>query len=150
MHRQHNAGAFLDRAEDLAPLMPKARHLLELRRAVMQLLPDSLSRLCVVANDRQGRVVIFAENSAVAAKLKLLAPALRNRLSEAGRQVTSVVIEVQPPAPPERAQIPREPPPSDAAAEIAKLAERIADPALKQALLRLASRAGKKNRPGNR
>ncbi len=141
MHSQHNAGAFLDRAEEVGSLMPKARRLLRLRQALAQALPESLSRSCTVANARQGRIVVFAESSAVAAKLKLLAPALRNRLLQTGEQVTSVIIEVQPPAPggpppPEEKMLTRE-----AASELEALAARMPDSKLKTALLKLAGRA---------
>ena len=142
---QRSAGDFLDRAEDVGPLMPKARHLLELRQAVMQLLPESLSRFCTVANDRQGRLVIFAGSSVIAAKLKLLAPTLRNQLCEAGRQVTSVTIEVQPPAPgpQEKVHKPQHKPTISptAAAEVSKLSERVSDPQMREVLRSLAGRA---------
>ncbi len=141
MHSQHNAGAFLDRAEEVGALMPKARRLLRLRQALVQMLPESLSRSCTLANERQGRIVLFAESSAVAAKLKLLAPALRNRLLQTGEQVTSVIIEVQPPAPggpppPEEKMLTRE-----AASELEALAARMPDSKLKTALKSLAGRA---------
>ena len=144
MHSQHNAGAFLDRAEDIGPLMPKARHLLELRRAVTKLLPPSLARCCTVANDRQGKVILFAESNAIAAKLKLLAPALRNRLSETGQQVTSVVIEVQPPAPQGPARLRKPHLTTEAAAALEELSNRVPDEGLKSALRLLASRGDKK------
>jgi hypothetical protein len=142
MRSQHNPGEFLDHAENIGSLMPKARHLLELRRAVLQLLPESLSRSCTVANDRQGRLVIFAESSAIAAKLKLLAPALRNRLLEIGQQITSVVIEVQPPPPRANAQLHKPVLTPAAAAALSDLCDRMTDPALKEVLRTLASRAG--------
>jgi len=141
MHPQHNAGAFLDRAEEVGSLMPKARRLLRLRQALAPLLPESLSRYCTVANARQGRVVLFAESSAVAAKLKLLAPTLRNRLLQTGEEVTSVVIEVQPPAAREGAQPHKSVLTARAAEELRALAERMPESRLKAALTTLAGRA---------
>ena len=141
MHSQHNAGELLDRAEDIASLMPKARHLLKLRRAVLQLLPESLARSCTVANARQGRLVIYADSSAIAAKLKLLAPTLRNQLLEIGEQVTSVVVEVQSSAPPRCAVVHGQVMTPAAAAAIETLSERIPESELKSALRTLASRA---------
>ena len=141
MHSQQNAGAFLDQAEDIGSLMPKARHLLRLRRAVMQLLPESLSGSCSVANARQGKIVLFAQSSAVAAKLKLLAPTLRDRLLEVGEQVTSVVIEVQPPDVRECAKSNASVLTPGAAAALEQLSDRIAESPLKSVLRVLASRA---------
>ena len=138
MHSQQHAGAFLDRADDLG-LVSKAKRLLELRQAVTTLLPGSLSRSCTVANARQGRVVIFAESSVVAAKLKLLLPALRNQLVEAGQDVTAVVVEVQPPT--RRASTgpsPRQMSAS-AAAALQELSQSLPDSPLAQALSRLAA-----------
>jgi hypothetical protein len=141
MHSRHNAGAFLDRAEDIGGLMPKARQLLLLRRAIQKLLPEGLSRSCTVANARQGRIVMFAENSVAAAKLKLLVPALRNQLLQAGQEVTSVVVEVQPPSGP-RAQAPDKPKLSPAAAEaLSALARRLPESRLSRVLDDLASRS---------
>jgi len=140
MHSQHNAGAFLDRSEDVGPLMSKARQLLELRRAVSQLLPEGLSRSCTVANARQGRVVMFAENSVVAAKLKLLIPALRNQLLEAGQEVTSVVVEVQPPAGKPAATVKKHRPSPAAAESLSRLSGTLPDSPLRDILDELASR----------
>ncbi len=141
MQSQHNAGAFLDRAEEVGALMPKARRLLRLRQALIRMLPESLSRSCTLANERQGRIVIFAESSAVAAKLKLLAPALRNRLLQTGEQVTSVIIEVQPPARPQDAPPEEKVLTPQAASELEALAAQMPESKLRTAIKTLAGRA---------
>lgn len=97
MHSQRNAGDFLDRAEEAGALLPKARRLLDLRRILLKALPSNLARSCSVANASQGKIVLFAENSAIAAKLKLLAPALQDHFLKSGVEATSVVVHVQPP-----------------------------------------------------
>lgn len=76
--------------------MPQAKRLLELRQALLEFLPKSLAGSATVANYRQGKIVIFAANSAIAAKLKLLGPALMDRFIMRGLQVTALNIEVQP------------------------------------------------------
>lgn len=83
-------------------LMPQAQRLMELRRIAAGALPGNLLRSCSIANYKQGKVVIFAENSAVAAKLKLLAPTLRDHFMKSAIEVTGIDVEVQPtnPAPP--------------------------------------------------
>jgi hypothetical protein len=95
MHSK-NLDAYLDQAGGINALMPQAKRLLELRQVLLETLPTPLAELANVANFRQGKVVIFAANSAIAAKLKLLGPGLRDRLVERGLQVTALEIEVQP------------------------------------------------------
>ncbi|MCC6474978.1 MAG: DUF721 domain-containing protein [Burkholderiales bacterium] len=99
MHSRRTAADFLKQADQAAALLPKAVRILELREALLDALPQSLARSCSIANVKQGKVVIFAVNSASAAKLKLMAPLLCQRLSRPGREVTSVIIHAQPPAP---------------------------------------------------
>src|SRR5215470_13158402 len=93
----HKPDALLSGSDGIPALMPQARRLLELRRLLASLLPDSLARCCAVANYKHGKLVLFAENNAVAAKLRLLSPTLRDRLSDRGVQVTEMDIGVQPP-----------------------------------------------------
>jgi hypothetical protein len=140
MHSQHNAGAFLDRAGDIGQLMSKARELLELRRAVVRLLPDGLSRSCTVANARQGKVVIYANSSVAAAKLKLVLPALRNQLLEAGQHVTALTVEVQPPAR-QHSTVEKPQLTKGAAESLSRAADALPDSDLKKILRELASRA---------
>jgi hypothetical protein len=97
MHSQRNAGALLDQADGASSLMPKAKRLLELRRILLRSLPPQLAKACSIANATQGKIVLFAENSVIAAKLKLLAPSLRDQFLKAGVEATSVVVHVQAP-----------------------------------------------------
>jgi hypothetical protein len=100
MHPQNmhikNPCAFLTQAEGIASLMPQARRLLELRGIFAAILPRALADSCSIANCKQGKVVVFAPNGAVAAKLNLLRPTLLDRLSQRGIEVTGLDIRVQP------------------------------------------------------
>ena len=89
-------------ATGIQSLMPQAEYLLRLRKILAEALPPNLRRSCTIANYMQGKVVIFAENSAAAAKLKLLLPELQNLLTKRGVQVTGIGIRVQPKEPVER------------------------------------------------
>jgi hypothetical protein len=91
-----NPCAYLTQPDGIASLMPQARRLIELRGILAAALPESLARSCSVANYKQGRIVIFAANSAVAAKLKLLSPALSEELSKRAVEVTGLEVRVQP------------------------------------------------------
>ena len=95
MHSK-NLDAYLVHADGINSLLPQAKRLLELRQVLLDALPVPLADSATVANYRQGKIVIFAANSAIAAKLKLLGPALKNRFAALGLQVTALEIEVQP------------------------------------------------------
>ena len=95
MHSK-NLDAYLAQADGINALMPQAKRLLELRHILLEILPDTLADCATVANYRQGKIVIFATNSAIAAKLKLMGPALVDRFVSRGLQVTALNIEVQP------------------------------------------------------
>src|SRR5436309_2208188 len=91
-----NPYAFLNQPDGIAPLMPQARRLIELREILAGVLPESLARCCSIANYKQGKVVIFAANGATAAKLKLMLPTLSEQLSKRGIEVTGLEVCVQP------------------------------------------------------
>ncbi len=95
MHSK-NLDAYLVQADGINSLMPQAKRLLELRQILLEVLPKPLAEFATVANYRQGKIVIFAANAAIAAKLKLLGPAIKDRFVTRGLQVTSLEIEVQP------------------------------------------------------
>ena len=95
MHSK-NLDAYLVQTEGINSLLPQAKRLLELRQVLLDALPEPLADSATVANYRQGKIVIFAANSAIAAKLKLLSPTLKNRFAALGLQVTALEIEVQP------------------------------------------------------
>ena len=95
MHSK-NLSAYLNSAAGIAGLMPQAERLIELRRLYKTLVPQQLLRSSSIVNYKQQKVVIFAENNAVAAKLKLLTPRLVSDFSKCGVETTGIRIEVQP------------------------------------------------------
>lgn len=95
MHSK-NLSAFLVQAEGINALMPQAKRLLALRQVLRDSLPEPLGKNSTVANYRQGRLVLYAANAAIAAKIKLLRPALVARYASMGLEVTAMDIEVQP------------------------------------------------------
>ena len=94
MHSQ-NIAAYLDNSEGIGSLMPQAARLLELRRQLSEFLPKPLAKSCEIANYKQGKVVIFAENGAIAAKLAHYRPKLINLFSARGIEVTAIEVTVQ-------------------------------------------------------
>lgn len=140
-------GEFLLQGDDSNSLISHANFLLELRRIVIPLLPGEFARYCSIANYKDGKLVIFADNNAVAAKLRLLAGGLPRKISshlqQTGRQVTAVVIEVQPRVRPptvSRQALPISP---RGAQDILDLSTQVVDIKLKSVLESLASRARK-------
>jgi hypothetical protein len=88
-------GEYLELADGTSRLVPQVARLLRIRQRLSEVLPDTLWRSCAVANYKQGVVVIFAGNHAVAAKLRLCAPRITETLGALGYQVTKIKVEVQ-------------------------------------------------------
>ena len=125
-------------------LMPHAEQVMSLRQILASVLPANLRRSCEIANYSQGKVVIFAENSAIAAKLKLMAPTLVRDLSKRVAQVTAIEVRVQPRTTTEHAVIRRELT-DEAVQSLRKLGDQLSDSELKNAVLRFADRNVKKH-----
>jgi hypothetical protein len=134
----HKPDALLSETGGIPALMPQARRLLELRQILASLLPAALARACTVANYKQGKLVLFAENNAVAAKLKLISPTLRERLSDRGVQVTEMDIGVQAPEATQEKPEKSTKLSGSAVASLAELAAQLPDSPLKQRVAALA------------
>ena len=147
MHSK-NIRAYLDSAAGIAGLLPQAERVIELRRIYSELVPQQLLRSSAIVNYRQKNVVIFAENNAVAAKLRLLSPRLVNDFSKYGVEVTGIRIEVQPRQEPAKEIMPKRAKLSRAGAEsVQALARQLPDSKLKETLTRMAALAGSAQNP---
>jgi hypothetical protein len=134
----HKPDALLSGSDGIPALMPQAWRLLELRQLLASLLPEPFARSCTVANYKSGKLIVFAENNAVAAKLRLLSPTIRDRLSNRGVQVTELDISVQAPEatqekPEKAARLS-----GSAVASLADLASQLPDSPLKQCVALMA------------
>ena len=83
----------------LQPVVAKAREINALSKLCFDFLPTGLARQVRAVNLRDQQLVLLAASPAAAAKLKLLAEALRKYLLEQGAEVNSVSVRVQPGAP---------------------------------------------------
>lgn len=138
MHSK-NLRAYLDSA--IAGLLPQAERLIELRHVYSKLVPQQLLRSSAIVNYRQQKVVIFADNNAIAAKLRLLTPRLVEDFSKCGVEVTGIRIEVQPRQAPTEEKLAKRAQLSPAGAESLKtLARQLPDSKLKQTLAGMARR----------
>lgn len=141
MHSK-NLRAYLDSAAGIAALLPQAERLLELRRIYSKAVPEQLLRSSSVVNYRQQQVVIFAENNAVAAKLRLLSPRLVNDFLKCGVEITGIRLEVQPRQAPGKDLMHKRAMLSRAGAEsLDALARQLPDSRLKQALAQMVARS---------
>src|SRR4026207_2105230 len=135
-----NPCAFLNQPDGIATLMPQAKRLIELREILATLLPESLARYCSIANYKQGKVVIFAANGAIAAKLKLMLPTLSEQLSKRGTEVTGLEVLVQPLKSDPQAIEKSSKIGLEAALVLTQLCEQLPDSELKTVLGKLATR----------
>ena len=129
----------LDENNDLKPLAARLAHIKRLQRRYRTLAPERLadsSRVCAVDGTT---VVICADNGAVAAALRHLAPrmleGLRSSKHPRDQELNSIRVEVQVKAPaPKARSTPRAPMPRD---KLAKVADALGESPLKQALERM-------------
>lgn len=142
MHTK-NPCAFLADSDGIASLMPQAKRLLELRAAFAAMLPKPLAQSCSVANYKQGKIIVFAANSAVAAKLKLMRPTLLEQLAKRANEVTGMEVQVQPPSHERQAIEKSSKISQDAAENLDRLCTQLPDSELKNAIGRIAHRGRK-------
>jgi hypothetical protein len=135
-----NPCAFLNQSDGIAPLMPQAKRLIELREILAAVLPESLARCCSIANYKQGKVVIFATNGAIASKLKLMLPTLLEQLSRRAMEVTGLEVCVQPLNSDSQLVEKSAKMSQEAALELTRLCEQLPDSELKIALEKFAAR----------
>ena len=133
--------AYLDSTAGIAALLPQAERLIELRRIYSEIAPQQLLGSSSIVNYKQQTVVIFAENNAIAAKLKLLSPRLVKDFSKRGVEVTGIRLEVQPRENPRETLAAKQARLSAAGAEsLEALARRLPDSELKQAVMDMVQR----------
>ena len=88
-------GLLIDRLPQLQGLNRQVRRLLALQDILNEVLPESLASSTTVALSATDELILFAENGAVAAKLKQLAPRILNFFREKRQEVTAIRVQVQ-------------------------------------------------------
>ena len=86
----------LNADETMARLTAHAGRLLKLQQIIGATIPSALAKSCRVANYKLGVLIIHADNGAVAAKIRQMAPTLGEELRSRGTEVTEIRIKVQP------------------------------------------------------
>jgi hypothetical protein len=91
----HTIGKLLSTTEELQALQARTGRLLQLQTLYFRSAPRELATSSRVKSYRAGTLFVFADNSAVAAKLKQLAPRLLGSIRKIEADVTAIHIQVQ-------------------------------------------------------
>jgi hypothetical protein len=85
----------LARSGELRAVSVQAQRLAKLQQVLLEALPSPLNRSARVSTFRAGRLVVLADNAAIAAKLRQMAPRLLRVVKERENQVTGIHVDVQ-------------------------------------------------------
>jgi hypothetical protein len=130
---------------DLKSLARQAQRLRDLEQFLVEALPSALASASRVANLRAGTLVVLADNAAVGAKLRQLAPRLILHLNKRGFEVTVVQVDVQVKVHKikDEDDVTKRLLPPDAIQDFERLSEGLRDSPLKTAVARLVARRRK-------
>jgi hypothetical protein len=129
-------GALLGATGELKALVQKTQRLGEWHKRYADLAPPGLAQSSHVAGFRSGTLVLWADNAAVAAKLKQLTPRLMTALNKQANEITAIRVQVQPVRVTRRAEKKRALSglPPKAVEEFAKLSASVSESPLKHAI----------------
>jgi len=135
---EKRVGLLIDTLPELRALNREIRQLTGLQRALAEVLPHNLAAFATVASVNAAEMILFADNGAVAAKLRQMTPRILTSLRDRGYEITGIRLQVQVgirdnPLPPKQIFISAE-----ARNVIDSLTERLDSSPLKSALKRLA------------
>jgi hypothetical protein len=141
-------GDVIARSGDLKTLARQAQRLRDLEQLLFESTPVALARASRVANLKAGTLMVLADNAAVAAKLRQLAPRLLLHLNKRGFEVTVLRVEVQVKAHKIKAEddVTKRSLPPDAIKDFARLSDSLPESPLKSAVARLVARGRRGSR----
>ncbi len=87
---------YLENDASTGRVLSHARLLLKLSRRFEAIAPSGLRHAAHVANYKSGKIVIHAENGAVAAKIRQMSQRLANELSIGSTECSGIDVKVQP------------------------------------------------------
>ena len=135
---------FLSRNDGGAHVLAHARLLRKLDRLFTAALPGALRRVARVANYRSGTVVIHAEHSAAASKIRQLGQRLCAEMAKCGAECNALEVKVQPAQLHDQSSTCTLKPLSGAACgSLEEVAAKLPDGPLQRALRQLIARAAK-------
>jgi hypothetical protein len=137
--RARSIAHVLDASPELGRFMPLVDRLVALRVAVRAAMPRELAEAAEVVALKDDVVSILADNAAIAAKLRMLEPALVRACRVAAPQVTAMRVRVRIGVPPRRTVgVKRARLDAGAAAALAQLADTLPPSPLRDAVARLS------------
>lgn len=135
---------YLDSDAAAGRIMAHARLLLKLSRRFEAVAPAGLRHAAHVANYKSGKIIIHADNGAVAAKIRQLSQRLSDELSKGGTECSGIEVKVQPRQIPSQSTSSTQKPLSGKAIGMLRSAsENMPKGALREALERLLERSAK-------
>jgi hypothetical protein len=130
--------AFFKGSAELRSIAGQAEMLANLQRSWNSVVPEPLRKFTRTGRLEHRSITVFADNGAVAAKIKLLAPTLLKNLQIKGVDVTSIRVEVQVQSARAKPSKPSRRLSFYAAVSLTQLAETLPESPLREAIERLA------------
>jgi hypothetical protein len=125
---------------ELAALSDRVDSLAVSQKIWQTVVPDPLKQFTQAGGIKHKRLTVYADNGAIAAKVKLLLPSLLIKLQKQGLEITSIRVEVQVKSSPRKtARTPRSISPR-ASSRLRELAEELEGSPLGEVLARLSSK----------
>lgn len=87
--------SFFGSTANLAVLAERVARLSELQRLWEKIAPPPLAQMCRISGLQDRILVLYANNGAIAAKVRQLAPTLLEKFQKRGVEVTSILVRVQ-------------------------------------------------------
>jgi hypothetical protein len=87
--------SLLSAQQSISSLAKQASALTALQKVWHAIVPENLLPYTQAGNIRHKRLTVYADNGAVAGKIKLLLPSLLSKLQKQGVEVTSIRVQVQ-------------------------------------------------------
>jgi hypothetical protein len=137
-------GDVIANSGNLTALARHARRLSDLQQLLLEATPPALAAASRVTDLKAGTLVVLADNAAVAAKLRQLAPRLLKHVQKQQVEVTGIRVDVQVKTHKIKAEdeVTKHPLPPEAITDLKGLAEALPPSPLKSALARLLARRG--------
>ena len=136
----HPAHSFLSSAPNLQALLQQAQKLLAVQNTWNEIAPKPLAAASRVGAVRQQTLIVYANNGAVAGKLRQLVPSLLEKIQKRGIEITAIRVDVQVEAPPPGKKPKDLTVSHNALSSLAKLEQSLTDSPLKSALHTLIQR----------
>lgn len=92
---EKRVGLLIDTLPELQALNREIRQLIALQSVLAEVLPGNLATSASVALVKAGELILFADNGAVAAKLRQMTPRILISLRQRGYEITGIHLQVQ-------------------------------------------------------